>query len=144
MPALKPILLLEDDTLDAMIVRRTLSKLEIANPVIHKINGEEGLAYLQTCSEGRPCLILLDLNMPRMNGLEFLQRIRNDVTLYDLNVIILTTSSHRDDISAGFQLGAKGYIIKCIDSEKFAQELNAVKHYCLRSEELQTVESGNM
>jgi len=138
MQALKPILLLEDDTLDAMIVRRTLSKLGIENRVIHRMNGEEGLDYLQASDTDWPCLVLLDLNMPRMNGLEFLERIQHHGTLCDLNVVILTTSNHREDMNAGFQLGAKGYVLKCIDSEKFARELSVVREYCIDSEEMQT------
>lgn len=141
MPALKPILLLDDDTLDAMIVTRTLGKLDVRNPVVHTTNGEEGPDYLQRGPDERPCLILLDLNIPRMNGLEFLQRIRAEEAFKDMDVIILTTSSHREDIAAGFRLGVKGYIIKCIDSETFARELSIVEDYCSESRELQAVES---
>jgi len=140
MQTLKPILLLEDDTLDAMIVKRTLSRLEIPNPVVHKINGEEGLRHLQACGDERPCMVLLDLNMPRMNGLEFLRQIRANDTWKDLDVIILTTSSHREDITAGYQLGARKYIIKCIDSERFTQELSIVRDYCGLLEAPLTVE----
>ena len=74
----KPILLLEDDTVDAMTVKRALKDINVTNPLVRATNGEEGLAYLRDETKAKPCVILLDINMPKMNGIEFLKIVKAD------------------------------------------------------------------
>jgi CheY-like chemotaxis protein len=74
----RPVLLVEDDHVDAMTVKRALRELHVANPLVHTINGEEALNHLRAESNDSPCVILLDLNMPKMNGIEFLKIIKAD------------------------------------------------------------------
>ena len=71
----KPILLVEDDSVDAMSVRRALNELEVPNELVLKVDGKEALEYLGTASNGKPCTILLDLKMPKMNGIELMLRL---------------------------------------------------------------------
>ena len=86
----KPVLLVEDDSIDAMTVRRAFKDLKLSNALTHRINGEEALAYLREPDVELPCVILLDLNMPRMNGIEFLKVIKQDDRLKSIPVIVLT------------------------------------------------------
>ena len=88
----KPILLVEDDRVDAMTVKRALKDLNVTNLLVHTLNGEEALEYLTGEGNERPCIILLDLNMPRMNGIEFLKIIKADDELKKIPVVVLTTS----------------------------------------------------
>ena len=81
MKNLKPILLVEDDRLDAMMVKRAFADLKVTNDLVHTKNGKEALKYLQDQSKTKPCVILLDLNMPEANGVEFLKIVKADETL---------------------------------------------------------------
>lgn len=126
---LKPILLIEDDQVDAMTVERALKDLEIANKLIHRYNGEEALEYLKNDDEEKPCLIFLDLNMPRMNGFELLKIIKADEVLKRIPVVILTTSDTDMDVVETFGLGAAGYVVKPVDYKKFVKAIDAINQY---------------
>ena len=110
------ILLVEDDSLDAIDIQRTLDRLGIIYKMVICKNGEEALAFLR--SERHPVftelpdVLLLDLNMPRMNGLEFLQVIRSTDAWKMIRVFVLTTSDESEDRSATMNLGISGYIVK--------------------------------
>ena len=78
----KPVLLIEDDNVDAMTVERAFEELRITNPLVHLVSGEEGLEYLKDGNNEKPDLILLDLDMPKMSGIEFLRIIKADEALY--------------------------------------------------------------
>jgi len=109
------ILLIEDDTLDVMDARRTLDRMDILYKMHVARNGEEALAYLQEVSRGngeRPDIILLDLNMPKMNGIEFLTQLRKDEEWKDVKVFIITTSDQKEDKELSQRLGVSGYIVK--------------------------------
>ncbi len=92
MRSLKPVLLLEDDNIDAMSVIRAMKDLKVANSLVHVVNGEKALEYLLDSNNVKPCVILLDLNMPRMNGIEFLKVVKTDSELKCIPVVALTTS----------------------------------------------------
>lgn len=126
----KPVLLAEDDIVDAMTVERALGDLEISNQLIHKINGEEALEYLRSDSNEKPCVILMDLNMPKMNGLEFLRLIKADETSKEIPVIVLTTSNEEQDIDESFKLGAAGYMVKPVDYKEFLEKIRVIDSYC--------------
>jgi CheY-like chemotaxis protein len=130
----KPILLLEDDTVDAMTVKRALKDLKILNPLARTRNGEEGLAYLRDEKNPKPCVILLDLNMPKMNGLEFLKVIKNNEHFKRIPAIVLTTSKDDQERIRGFQLNISGYIIKPVDYAKFVEAVRILNLYWTLSE----------
>jgi CheY-like chemotaxis protein len=131
MPSEEPILLVEDDDLDAMITRRSIGEIGVTNPLIHKKNGEEALKYLATCSAPMPRVLLLDLNMPKMNGIEFLEVLRTDEAFRDIRVVIVTTSPEAQDIARSFELGAASYVVKCSDYEEFRKKMAVIKSYLM-------------
>jgi len=106
------ILLVEDDDVDAEAVQRAFNKHKIANPIVIAKNGVEALEVLQNGGVPRPNIILLDLNMPRMNGIEFLVAIREDPKLQDLVVFVLTTSDEDRDKCAAYNQNVAGYLVK--------------------------------
>jgi len=105
------ILLVEDDELDVISVERSLKKLDDSYELHTAYNGKEALSMLKS-GHLFPDLILLDLNMPKMNGIEFLKAIRQDEQLKNIKVFIMTTSGEMSDRSMANQLGISGYIIK--------------------------------
>lgn len=134
MKNLKPILLVEDDSVDAMTVKRALKELNITNQLVHSINGEQALEYLKTDNNKKPCVILLDLNMPKMNGVEFLQAIKEDEKLKRTPVVVLTTSNEQDDITTSFRFSVAGYMVKPVDYKKFVEAIRAINLYWTLSE----------
>lgn len=106
------ILLVEDDDVDAMAIQRSFHKNRIANPIVRAYDGEEALHLLKNSDVPKPYIILLDLNMPRMGGLEFLDNIRNDEDLKSSVVFILTTSKDDRDITSSYKKFVAGYFIK--------------------------------
>ncbi len=101
----KPILLVEDDKVDTMTVIRALKEIHVTNPLVHLENGEEAVNYLREPASEKPCIILLDLNMPIMNGIEFLQVVKNDIQLKRIPVVVLTTSEEQQDKVNSFNMG---------------------------------------
>ena len=130
----KPILLIEDDQVDAMTVRRALKELHVLNPLAHRENGEDALAQLRGDAGNRPCLILLDLNMPVMNGIEFLQAVKNDPDLRRIPVVVLTTSEEQKDKIDSFNLGVAGYMRKPVDYRQFVEMIRSIDAYWTLSE----------
>ncbi len=130
----KPVLLVEDDSIDAMTVRRAFKDLKILNPLASSANGEEALAYLTDPSNEKPCVILLDLNMPKMNGIEFLKVAKADTHLRKIPVIVLTTSREESDIVQSFQLSVAGYIVKPVDYKNFVEAIRTIDLYWTLSE----------
>ena len=106
------ILLVEDDQLDAIDIRRTLDKMKIFYQLHIAKNGEEALAMLNREHPLRPDVALVDINMPKMTGLEFLTTIRKDEKWKDLKCFIITTSDEKMDRETAASLGVSGYIIK--------------------------------
>ena len=130
----KPILLVEDDGVDAMTVKRALKDLKVSNKLIHQLNGEEALEFLRNEENQKPCVILLDLNMPKVNGLEFLSTIKENAELKQIPVIVLTTSKEEQDKNESFQNSAAGYIVKPTDYQKFTEAIRTVDLYWTLSE----------
>jgi len=125
------ILLVEDDPSHAEIARRNLLRSSIIHRLIHVEDGQAALDYLKRknrisdfASESRPDLILLDLNMPKMGGIEVLRRIQENSNLNRIPIVVMTTSSATVDISAAHRLGASGYLTKPVSPECFTELLH--------------------
>jgi len=128
------LLLVEDDDIDAMTVRRSLRELGSPNPLHRVTNGEEALAYLRDPANPRPGLILLDINMPRMNGIEFLDHAKHDPALCSIPVVVLTTSKEDTDRFNSFSKNVAGYMVKPVDYEQFVEVMRKIRDYWMLSE----------
>lgn len=125
----KPLLLIEDDLVDARTVKRALQDVGVSESLVHLTNGEEALDYLRSDINDKPCLILLDLNMPRMNGREFLQEIKQDRAMRRIPIVVLTTSNDELDVQNTFMQGVAGYMVKPIEYERFTKTIQAISEY---------------
>jgi len=124
------LLLVEDDEIDVMTVRRAFEKGNIANPLFVAGDGVEALAMLRgghLPPERR--LVLLDLNMPRMSGVEFLREVRRDPALQALPVVVLTTSNEERDRVEAFQLNVAGYLLKPVTFSAFVDLMVTINRY---------------
>jgi len=130
----QPVLLVEDDTIDAMTVQRAFRDLKVTNRLVHVRDGEEALEYLGDSSNQMPCVILLDLNMPRMNGTEFLQIVKDNSFLKHIPVVVLTTSNEERDVTESFRRCVAGYIVKPVDYCKFVEAVKTIDLYWTLSE----------
>ena len=139
-PKMLNILLVEDDELDVMNVKRAFKKNNIANPLFVAGNGLEALAMLRSDGDVPPQvptdrrLILLDLNMPKMNGIEFLRELRADPELRLLTVVVLTTSDEDRDRIEAYQLNVAGYIVKPVTLLNFVETMATLNNYWMLSE----------
>lgn len=125
----KPILLVDDDDVDAIITQRAVNDLKITNELVRKVDGEDALDYLRDENNTKPCVILLDLNMPRMNGFEFLKVAKADTELRKIPVVVLTTSDVDQNILDSFDLGVAGYIVKPVDYKQFLEAMRTINMY---------------
>ena len=130
----RPVLLLEDDEVDAMSIERAFEDLKIANRLEIARDGEEGLRYLTDQTKEKPCLILLDLRMPKMGGVEFLKIIKRDKFLKMIPVVVMTTSIMEQDKKDAFDLGAAGYMVKPPEYAEFRSIIQTVDSYWTLSE----------
>jgi CheY-like chemotaxis protein len=130
----RPILLVEDDQVDAMTVKRALKEIKVANPVKVAGNGEEALDFLKNEENDQPNIILLDLNMPKMNGIEFLKVVKSDEDMRKIPVVVLTTSREDQDRVESFSLSVAGYMVKPVDYLKFVEVIKAIDLYWTLSE----------
>jgi CheY-like chemotaxis protein len=136
-----PILLVEDDQVDVMTVQRAFKRNNIINPLNVVGNGREALDYLRhqgafadQSAFPTPGIILMDINMPLMNGIECLKEIKADEHLRKLPVIMLTTSKEECDRVESFKLSVAGYIIKPVEFEKFVEAVKVLRLYWTLSE----------
>lgn len=134
----KIILLVEDNPSDIALTQRALAKSAIGNPLVIADDGQKALDYLFGAGEhaGRdtdiqPVLILLDLKLPKIEGLEVLKRIRADPRTRRIPVVILTSSSEQQDLGSGYDLGSNSYIRKPVDFQQFAEVIRQVGLYWL-------------
>ena len=129
------ILLVEDDQMDVMNVQRALRRQNIDVPLVQARNGREALNLLRgengETKIARPNVVLLDINMPRMNGLELLEALRADPDLADLNVFITTTTDLETDRLKARQLAVSGYIIKPLSFEEFGEGGTSIDGFSL-------------
>lgn len=121
--------LVEDDDIDAMGVERALKRRRIVNPLLRARDGVEALEMLRGGRVPRPHLILLDLNMPRMGGLEFIKTLREDRSLCDSVVFVLTTSKSDEDLSAAYRSHVAGYIVKSEIGDSFSSLIHMLDAY---------------
>jgi CheY-like chemotaxis protein len=124
------ILLVEDDEVDVMNVQRSFKKNNISNPLYVAGNGVEALEMLRNGSvPTQNRLILLDINMPKMNGIEFLRALRADPALRASPVVVLTTSNDDRDRMESFQLNVAGYLLKPVTFSSFVELMLALNKY---------------
>ncbi len=127
------IMLVEDDSIDVKAFQRAMTKLKISNPVTVARDGVEGWEHLQECvangGEDTPSLVILDINMPRMNGLELLTKIRQDQNLRHLIVFVLTTSNDEKDKFEAFNMNVAGYMLKSDMGNSFIRAVELIDSY---------------
>jgi CheY-like chemotaxis protein len=123
------ILLVEDDDIDAKIVQRAFTKLKIANPIVRAKDGIIALDLLRSNSVPSPYIILLDLNMPRMGGLELLSELRSDDSISNSVIFVLTTSKADEDKMAAYGKNIAGYILKEKLQDNFDDLVQLLDHY---------------
>ena len=128
------ILLVEDDKVDVRSVKRAFKELHITNPLAVAHNGEEALKYLNDGKNKKPGLILLDLRMPRMDGIEFLKIIKKDKDLKSIPIVVVTTSKEDEDKTKSFDLGASGYMMKSVNYRDFVEAIKTISEYWHLSE----------
>ncbi|MFQ5944163.1 MAG: response regulator [Anaerolineales bacterium] len=135
------ILLVEDDEVDVMGVKRSFAHNKVANPLLVVGDGEQALAFLRHENEysdpekyPTPCIILLDLKLPRMGGIEFLQVIKNDPDFLEIPVVVFSASDEEADVRESFRNGVAGYIVKPVTFEKFAEAIATFDLYWTLSE----------
>ncbi|PKH51535.1 response regulator [Tenacibaculum sp. Bg11-29] len=122
------ILLIEDNIIEIMKMKRTNSSLDIKHDISEAKNGEEALEVLEEKSS-LPDLILLDLNMPKINGIEFLAILKNNDDLKHIPTVILTTSDNQKDLEECYRIGVSGYILKPLKYEDYVEKIEIVLSY---------------
>jgi len=127
------ILIVENDTIDIMLFKRVVKDIEYPHPVEFSSDGTKALEYLQNPKREIPWLILLDLNIPRMSGLELLTCIKKDNRLKWIPVVVISSSENPDDILACMNQGACGYLMKDFEYEAFKYSVSAALKYWARS-----------
>ncbi|MBE9007361.1 response regulator [Fortiea sp. LEGE XX443] len=134
------VLLVEDDEVDVINVKRAFKKVNITHPIYLASNGLEALAMLRSNDGKLPSipterrLILLDLNMPKMGGIEFLQELRSDPKLHITPVVVMTTSNHDQDRVEAYNLNVAGYILKPVTFNSFVEMMAILNKYWILCE----------
>jgi two-component system response regulator len=132
------ILLIEDNQGDADLVMRTLKKNNVGNNIMHLSDGAEALDFLfaqgkysRRKIENKPKVILLDLNLPKLNGIEILRTIKNDERTKAIPVVVMSSSSEAKDILESYQIGVNGYVVKPVAFDDFAKVVSDLGFYWL-------------
>lgn len=125
----KPILLVEDDEVDAITARKALSEIKVPNELIHKCDGKEALEYLSDESNKKPCIILLDLDMPEMDGFEFIAAVKSQDNLKKIPLVVLAASDEERSVAKAFESSAAGYILKTVDFGQFVENMRTIDNY---------------
>ena len=135
MKTIRPILLAEDSIADAEMAIDALREANLANPIVHVEDGVEALDYLlrrgtyADRADGDPAVLMLDIKMPRMDGLEVLQRMREDETLRRIPVVILSSSREESDLARSWDLGVNAYVVKPVNAEQFFVAVQALGRF---------------
>ena len=127
------ILLIEDDIIEVMKFKRVLSNLQFNHTIIEANNGEEALALLNI-KDQMPNIILLDLNMPKIDGIEFLSSLKKIDRLRHIPTVVLTTSSNYKDLKECYKIGIAGYILKPLDYEEYVAKIESLFNYWAMNE----------
>ena len=122
------ILLIEDDMIEIMKLNRTISRLKLDHTIVEANNGEEALEVLEQ-KDNLPDIILLDLNMPKINGIEFLKILKKDDILKYIPTIILSTSNNQKDLLECYKTGVAGYVIKPLKYEDYVSKIEKLLAY---------------
>ena len=127
----RPIFLVEDNPIDLDLTLRAFAAKKIANPIEIARDGEEALKFLERWENGepKPIVILLDINMPKINGLEVLKKIKSHPDFKTIPIVILTTSSESSDLKTAYELGVNSYIVKPVSFEKFLDVVGHIDLY---------------
>src|SRR5215204_4766754 len=128
---LRPILIVEDRPSDLDLTKRALARRRVLNPIQEARDGEAALAYLDRWAAGEPppVFIMLDLKLPKVNGLEVLRRLKNHPKYSAIPVIVLTTSAEDHDVEEAYRLGCNSYIVKPVEFNKFMDVASQVEIY---------------
>ena len=128
---IRPILLVEDRLIDIDLTQRALERRKVINPLQVARDGEEAIAFFDRWEAGEPMpiCILLDLRMPKMNGLEVLRQLKSHPKFSTIPVVVLTTSSEDCDVEEAYKLGCNSYIVKPVDSDKFVDVAAMIELY---------------
>ena len=128
---IRPILLVEDRSVDVDLTKRAFAKRKLLNPITIARDGEEVIALFDGWESGEPIpiCILLDLKMPKMNGLEVLRRLKSHPKFSTIPVIVLTTSTEDRDVEEAYKLGCNSYIVKPVEFDKFIDVASNVEVY---------------
>lgn len=132
-----PILLVEDNPLDVDLTLRAFQRRKLANPIVVARDGEEALAWVPRWESGevQPAVILLDLNLPRVDGLTVLRTLKDHIVLRRIPVVVLTTSKEDSDIQSAYDLGVNSYIVKPVDFDNFMDVAQQIELYwCVLNE----------
>ncbi|AUP77652.1 response regulator [Flavivirga eckloniae] len=122
------ILLIEDDMIEVMKLNRVVSSLELKHNITEANNGEDALKVLEQ-KDRLPDIILLDLNMPKINGIEFLSILKNDSRMKYIPTIVLTTSSNQQDLLECYKIGIAGYVLKPLKYEDYIAKIEKLLEY---------------
>jgi CheY-like chemotaxis protein len=127
------VLLIEDNPMDVDLTRRVFARRRLPNPLAVVRDGAEALDFIDSCRPGDqlPAIILLDLKLPKVDGLEVLRRLKAHPRLREVPVIVLTTSAEDRDVHAAYRLGVNSYIVKPVDFEKFVAVAAQIESYWL-------------
>jgi len=124
-----PILLIEDNHDDISSVKRALKDLNVSNQLVCLNNGIIALKHLISKNNEIPCAILINLNMPNINGIKYLMNIKSDEKLKEISIISLTTSRKEQNVIESYNLGVAGYIVKPVDYKKFVEAIMTTNLY---------------
>lgn len=127
----RPILLVEDNPMDVDLTKRAFAKRKLVNPLLVARDGEEALGHLAQWEQGapQPVVILLDLKLPKVSGLDVLRRIKGHPRYKAIPIVMLTTSSEDTDVRTAYELGANSYIIKPVNFENFLDVATQLEIY---------------
>jgi CheY-like chemotaxis protein len=139
----KPLLVVEDSNEDFKMLQRLMRRMAVQNPIYRCTNGDEVLDFLyqEESSQNpsgtpKPSVILLDLNLPGIDGREILERLKQDICFKKIPIVVFTTSSNPKDIEFCYQKGANGYLVKPMDAQELQKTVQAFVDYWLESNTL--------